>query len=61
LNETEGWKPSISVKQILVGCQELLNNPNENSPAQEDAFYLYINNREQYYNRVREQKTKYPL
>ena len=37
LNEDEGWRPSITVKQILLGIQELLDNPNPMSPAQSGA------------------------
>ncbi|MEW5310051.1 MAG: hypothetical protein WDW38_001883 [Sanguina aurantia] len=28
------WKASISIKEVLLGLQELLHNPNVNSPAQ---------------------------
>mmetsp|Transcript_10241 Transcript_10241/g.25982 ORF Transcript_10241/g.25982 Transcript_10241/m.25982 type:complete len:160 (-) Transcript_10241:193-672(-) len=38
LNEDEDWMPSISVKQILLGIQDLLTEPNPNSPAQTDAY-----------------------
>ncbi|KAK6604771.1 sumo-conjugating enzyme [Botrytis cinerea] len=27
LNEEEGWKPAITIKQILLGIQELLDTP----------------------------------
>mgnify|MGYP002789246451 FL=1 len=27
------WKPSITLKQILLGIQDLLSNPNLKSPA----------------------------
>ena len=32
--QDEGWRPSITVKQLLLGIQELLDTPNPNSPAQ---------------------------
>lgn len=41
LNEAEDWRPAITIKQILLGIQELLDNPNEKSPAQEEAFHMY--------------------
>ncbi|KAL9550319.1 SUMO conjugating enzyme Hus5 [Mucor atramentarius] len=41
LNEDEGWKPAITVKQILLGVQDLLNDPNPESPAQQDAYMLF--------------------
>ncbi|MEW5303544.1 MAG: hypothetical protein WDW36_006225 [Sanguina aurantia] len=31
------WKASISIKEVLLGLQELLHNPNVNSPAQVKA------------------------
>ena len=36
-DEDEGWKPSVSVKQVLMGIQELLDNPNENR-RQSEAY-----------------------
>jgi len=41
LNEEEGWKPAITIKQILLGIQDLLNDPNPDSPAQADAYNLF--------------------
>ncbi|OLP79589.1 Sumo-conjugating enzyme ubc9 [Symbiodinium microadriaticum] len=34
LNEDEDWKPAITIRQILLGIQDLLDNPNAASPAQ---------------------------
>ncbi len=33
LNEDEDWRPSLTIPQILMGIQDLMNNPNEKSPA----------------------------
>jgi ubiquitin-conjugating enzyme E2 I len=41
LNEEEGWKPAINIKEILLGIQSLLDEPNPESPAQADAFNLF--------------------
>eukprot|EP01130_Rhizamoeba_saxonica_P000090 TRINITY_DN1010_c0_g1_i2.p1 TRINITY_DN1010_c0_g1~~TRINITY_DN1010_c0_g1_i2.p1 ORF type:complete len:169 (-),score=31.37 TRINITY_DN1010_c0_g1_i2:55-534(-) len=60
LNEP-GWKPSITVPQILLGCQELLVTPNENDPAQRPAHDLYVLDREKYSERIRQQSTKYEM
>lgn len=49
------WKPSITVKQILLGIQDLLDNPNPKSPAQQDAYVLYSSNKEKYRERILEQ------
>jgi len=53
LNEEKDWKPSITVKQILLGIQNLLNNPNCNDPAQAEPFQLYMNNRSLYEKKVK--------
>ena len=28
LDESKDWKPAITIKQILLGIQDLMNNPN---------------------------------
>jgi ubiquitin-conjugating enzyme E2 I len=53
LNEDYDWKPSLTMKQILVGIQELLDNPNANDPAQAEPYHLFINNRPEYERRVK--------
>jgi ubiquitin-conjugating enzyme E2 I len=30
INEEKGWKPSITIKQIVLGIQQLLIEPNNN-------------------------------
>jgi hypothetical protein len=42
LNEEEDWKPAITIKQMLLGIQDLLDNPNPNSPAQREAYELFV-------------------
>ena len=34
LNEEADWKPATTIKNLLLGIQELLGNPNADSPAQ---------------------------
>ncbi len=53
LNEDEGWKPATTIKEILLGIQTLLNEPNPNSPAQAEAFTLYRKDREGYERKIR--------
>lgn len=53
LNEEEDWKPNISIKQILLGIQHLLDNPNPDSPAQADPYQLFKNNRTEYERKVK--------
>jgi ubiquitin-protein ligase len=53
LNEEEGWKPAITIKQILLGVQDLLDDPNPDSPAQADAYNLYRKDRAAYESKVK--------
>ena len=61
LNEDEQWRPSITVKHILMGIQELLDTPNEKSPAQSDAYVIFTQRPVEYEKRVKEQALKFPL
>ena len=58
LNEEEGWRPAITLKQVLIGIQDLLNEPNPSSPAQSEAYNLYINNKAEYKRRVKAEAKK---
>eukprot|EP00557_Chaetoceros_sp_GSL56_P006830 CAMPEP_0176495806 /NCGR_PEP_ID=MMETSP0200_2-20121128/10862_1 /TAXON_ID=947934 /ORGANISM="Chaetoceros sp., Strain GSL56" /LENGTH=157 /DNA_ID=CAMNT_0017893727 /DNA_START=150 /DNA_END=623 /DNA_ORIENTATION=+ len=53
LNEEEGWRPAITVKQMVLGIQDLLDNPNSLSPAQSEAYQLFVTNKTEYRRRVR--------
>ena len=48
LDDAKGWKPSITIRQILVGVQELLTCPNEKDPANGEANSLFIQNSAEY-------------
>jgi ubiquitin-conjugating enzyme E2 I len=58
LNEEEGWRPAITLKQVLIGIQDLLDDPNPNSPAQSEAYQLFINNKSEYKRRVKAEAKK---
>ena len=60
LNEDEQWRPSITVKQVLLGVQELLDSPNPASPAQSDAFVCFQQRPSEYEATVKAQAKKYP-
>ncbi|KZV79093.1 ubiquitin-conjugating enzyme 9 [Exidia glandulosa HHB12029] len=55
LDEEKGWKPGITIKQILLGIQELLNDPNINDPAQSEAYTLFRNDKVAYDRKIRQQ------
>eukprot|EP00898_Chlorokybus_atmophyticus_P009175 jgi/Chlat1/9259/Chrsp99S08529 len=57
IDEEKGWKPSISIKQILLGIQDLLSNPNPMDPAQE---LPYRHQPAEYERKVLEQSKRYP-
>ncbi|XP_010059898.1 SUMO-conjugating enzyme SCE1 isoform X1 [Eucalyptus grandis] len=59
LNE-DGWRPSITVRQILVGVQDLLHQPNPASPANYDEYELFVKDPAEYQRRVRQQAKQYP-
>lgn len=53
------WKPSLTFKQILLGIQDLLNDPNPNSPAQTEPYMLFKNNRSLYNQKIKEQARRF--
>ena len=42
LHDDDGWKPSITLRQILIGIQSLLDNPNPESPAHQEHYNNYV-------------------
>lgn len=59
LNPQKSWKPSISVKEILLGLQELLVDPNNTDPASWEYSHLYRHKRKEYEKEVKEIAKKY--
>ncbi|KAK4341359.1 hypothetical protein RND71_039860 [Anisodus tanguticus] len=55
-----GWRPAITVKQILVDIQDLLDQPNPADPAQTEGYHLFIQDAIEYKKRVRLQAKQYP-
>ncbi|XP_076931427.1 SUMO-conjugating enzyme SCE1-like [Bidens hawaiensis] len=60
LSESDGWRPAITIKQILVGIQDMLDTPNPASPAQGDACRFLTKDLVGYKQRVRDQGKRYP-
>jgi len=54
LNEEEAWKPAITIREILLGIQALLDEPNPESPAQADAYNLFKKDRPAYEKKIRQ-------
>lgn len=59
VNADKGWKPAITVKQILLGIQEMLPNPNNADPAQEEAYRVLLKDKAGYERRVKAQVQRY--
>ncbi|ORX71352.1 ubiquitin-conjugating enzyme [Linderina pennispora] len=41
LNAEKGWKPALTIKQILLGVADLLVDPNNDDPAQTEAYQMF--------------------
>ena len=52
MDEEKDWRPAITIKQILLGIQDLLNDPNIKDPAQAEAYTSFCQNRTEYDKRV---------
>lgn len=50
----------MSVKAIMLGIQELLDNPNVRSPAQPEATAMFSKDKAGYKRSVKAQVAKYP-
>lgn len=55
LDEAKDWRHTMTIKQILIGIQDLLNEPNIKDPAQAEAYTIYCRNPFEYEKRVRAQ------
>ena len=55
LDEEKDWRPAISVREVLLGIQRLLVEPNVKGPAQAPAWEAFTKDRAEYERRVREQ------
>ncbi len=53
LSEEKDWVPTITIKNILMGVQDLLDSPNLADPAQREAFILCRDNKQEYLSRIR--------
>jgi|TARA_A100001015_G_scaffold265195_1_gene313362 ubiquitin-conjugating enzyme E2 I len=58
LNADKGWQPTITIKQILLGIQDLLNNPNLDDPAQREPYQLCKSNKTAYEAKIRAEASK---
>ncbi|VDN98008.1 unnamed protein product [Rodentolepis nana] len=55
LDEEKDWRPAVTIRQILLGIQDLLDHPNPKDPAQADAYTLFIQNRKEYDAKIKKQ------
>ena len=57
--DKENWKPSLNLRQVLLGIQNMLNDPNPKSPASEIPYTNYMCNRTLYEAIIREHVTRW--
>jgi len=55
LDAEKSWKPSLTIKHLLIGIQTLLDDPNNSDPAQEEPYQAYKSDRKTYDLRVKQQ------
>lgn len=55
----DGWRPGITVKQILLGIQDLLDTPNKGDPANGPANQCFIRSPSMYKKRVQKEALKF--
>ncbi len=55
----KGWRPAITIKQVLLGIQDLLENHNLKDPAQREPFLTCRDDPEKYVRIVREQAVRF--
>ena len=55
LARVAAWKPSLTIKHLLIGIQTLLDDPNNQDPAQEEPYRAFKNNKQEYEARVKAQ------
>ena len=48
------WSPAISIPALLTAIRSLLDGPNPDSPANIAASKLFVENKLEYYRRVRD-------
>eukprot|EP00998_Keelungia_sp_KM082_P007007 NODE_3222_length_925_cov_30.924812_g3201_i0.p1 GENE.NODE_3222_length_925_cov_30.924812_g3201_i0~~NODE_3222_length_925_cov_30.924812_g3201_i0.p1 ORF type:complete len:163 (-),score=11.73 NODE_3222_length_925_cov_30.924812_g3201_i0:366-854(-) len=59
LNEDKDWRPSFTVKQLLMGIQHLLDRPNCHDPAQVEPLQLFTSDRAAYNKQIKEQAARF--
>jgi ubiquitin-protein ligase len=53
------WSPVLSIPKLILSIISLLNDPNPLSPLNGEAAHLFLKNKEQYNNIIREYTKKY--
>jgi len=59
LSEEKGWKPSITVKMILQGVHDLLDDANLDDPANASAYRIAKGDPAEYMRRVKAEALRF--
>merc|ERR1712194_162908 len=55
LDAHEAWKPSLTIKHLLLGIQTMLHDPSNAGPVQEKPYHAFKNDKKHYEETVKEQ------
>lgn len=55
IDDRKDWKPTVSIRQILISLQTFLSSPNPDDPAHPEAIKLFRRNKDLYNQRIKEQ------
>ncbi|VVC27149.1 Ubiquitin-conjugating enzyme E2,Ubiquitin-conjugating enzyme/RWD-like [Cinara cedri] len=59
LDESKDWRPSISIRQLLIGIHDLLTEPNVKDPANAEAYNDYCSKPLRYQSNIRQQARRF--
>mmetsp|Transcript_22941 Transcript_22941/g.53549 ORF Transcript_22941/g.53549 Transcript_22941/m.53549 type:complete len:158 (-) Transcript_22941:330-803(-) len=61
INEDKQWQAGITIKQVLLGIQDLLDSPNNGDAAQEAAYQIFKKRPDEYQRRVKQLVRENPV
>uniref|UniRef100_A0A0N4ZS72 SUMO-conjugating enzyme UBC9 n=1 Tax=Parastrongyloides trichosuri TaxID=131310 RepID=A0A0N4ZS72_PARTI len=59
LDERKDWNCRLTIGEILIGIQQLLASPNNDDPAQSEAFQIFKSDINTYNRKVKEQAARF--
>jgi ubiquitin-conjugating enzyme E2 I len=50
----EDWKPRLTIRELLMGVQYLLDHPNVNDHVQDEPYQMFVHNRIEYEKKIKQ-------